>query len=94
MGTNELNYLDNLIEEMREKEAEVKAISEEIDTLKALVRDTMTTSEISEITTPNHHITYSQCERTTVDKKKLFRSKVRRGRAILYHRARQKGHFG
>ena len=61
MGTNELNYLDNLIEEMREKEAEVKAIS----------RDTMTTSEISEITTPNHHITYSQCERTTVDKKKL-----------------------
>lgn len=38
MGTNELNYLDNLIEEMREKEAEVKAISEEIDTLKALVR--------------------------------------------------------
>ena len=39
MGTNELNYLDNLIEEMREKEAEVKAISEEIDTLKALVRD-------------------------------------------------------
>lgn len=31
----------------------------------------MTTSEISEITTPNHHITYSQCERTTVDKKKL-----------------------
>ena len=51
MGTNELNYLDNLIEEMREKEAEVKAISEEIDTLKALVRDTMTTSEISEITT-------------------------------------------
>ena len=33
MGTNELNYLDNLIEEMREKEAEVKAISEEIDAL-------------------------------------------------------------
>lgn len=71
MGTNELNYLDNLIEEMREKEAKVKAISEEIDALKALVRDTMATSEISEITTPNHHITYSQCERTTVDKKKL-----------------------
>lgn len=39
MGTNELNYLDNLIEEMREKEAKVKAISEEIDALKALVRD-------------------------------------------------------
>ena len=76
MGTNELNYLDNLIEEMREKEAEVKAISEEIDALKALVRDTMTTSEISEITTPNHHITYSQCERTTVDKKKLQASYV------------------
>lgn len=34
MGTNELNYLDNLIEEMREKEAEVKAISEEIDCTK------------------------------------------------------------
>ena len=50
MGTNELNYLDNLIEEMREKEAEVKAISEEIDALKALVRDTMTTSQHLTIT--------------------------------------------
>ena len=71
MGTHELNYLDNLILEMREKEAEARAISEEVEALKALIRDTMTTADINEITTPNHHITYSQCERTSVDKKKL-----------------------
>lgn len=29
-----------------------------------------------------------------LNKKELFRSKVRRGREILYHGARQKGHFG
>lgn len=71
MSNNELTYLDNLIQEMREKEAEAKAINEEVEALKALIRDTMTTADINEITTPNHHITYSQCERTTVDKKKL-----------------------
>lgn len=71
MSTNELNYLDKLIEEMREKEAEVKALNEEIDSLKALVRDTMNLEDISEITTQNHHITLSCCERTTVNKKVL-----------------------
>lgn len=71
MSTNELNYLDNLIQEMREKEAEAKAINEEVEALKSLIRDAMTTADISEITTPNHHITYSQCERTSVDKKAL-----------------------
>ena len=71
MSTNELTYIDSLIEEMRAKEAEVKAITEEIDALKSLLRDTMTAQELYDITTPNHHVTYSQCERTTVDKKKL-----------------------
>ena len=71
MSTNELKYLDNLINEMREKEEEVKALNDEIDALKSLIKDTMTASDISEITTPNHHITYSQCERTNVDKKTL-----------------------
>lgn len=71
MSTNELKYLDNLINEMREKEEEVKALNDEIDALKSLIKDTMTASDISEITTANHHITYSQCERTNVDKKTL-----------------------
>lgn len=71
MSANELIYLDNLIKEMKEKENEVKALTDEIDALKSLLRDTMTTADISEITTPNHHITYSQCERTNVDKKAL-----------------------
>ncbi len=71
MSTSELTCIDSLIDEMREKEAEVKAITDEIDALKSLLRDTMTAQNLYDITTPNHRITYSQCERTTVDKKKL-----------------------
>lgn len=71
MNTNELTYLDTLISEMQEKEQEIKALQDEIDSLKSLVRDTMTSAALSEITTANHHITYSQCERTNVDKKTL-----------------------
>ena len=71
MSNSELNYLDTLIGEMREKENEIKAISEEIDALKNLIRDEMLNRELSEISTANHKITYSDCQRTTVNKKTL-----------------------
>lgn len=71
MSNSELNYLDKLIEEMRERENEVKAISEEIDALKNLIRDEMLNRELSEINTANHKIIYSDCQRTTVNKKTL-----------------------
>lgn len=71
MSTSELTYLDTLITEMQEKEAEKNALGEEVDALKSLIREHMTEAAINELTTPNHHVIYSQCERTTVDKKKL-----------------------
>lgn len=71
MSANELTYLDSLIAEMKAKEEEQRGLQEEIDALKNLVREHMTEADIDNITTANYHITYSQCERTTVDKKKL-----------------------
>ena len=71
MSNKELSYLDELIEEMREKEAEVKAISEEVDALKNLLRDEMLKLKLTEINTPNHKVTYSDCQRTSVNKKTL-----------------------
>lgn len=71
MNTKELTYLDTLITEMQEKEQEIKALQDEIDSLKALLRDTMTSAALTEITTANHHVTFSQCERANVDKKTL-----------------------
>ena len=41
MSTNELNYLDNLIGEMKAKEQEQRELQEEIDALKALVREAL-----------------------------------------------------
>ena len=70
MSNKELSYLDELIEEMREKEAEVKAISEEVDALKNLLRE-MLKLKLTEINTPNHKVTYSDCQRTSVNKKTL-----------------------
>ena len=71
MSTSELTYLDSLIAEAKDKEAERNALDDEVNALKSLIREHMTDAAISELTTPNHHVTYSQCERTTVDKKKL-----------------------
>lgn len=71
MSTSELTYLDSLIAEAKDKEAERNALDDEVNALKSLIRDYMTDAAINELTTPNHHVTYSQCERTTVDKKKL-----------------------
>lgn len=71
MSTSELTYLDSLIAEAKDKEAEKNALDDEVNALKSLIRDYMTDAAINELTTPNYHVTYGQCERTTVDKKKL-----------------------
>ena len=68
---NELNYLETLVNEMREKEAQAKALQDEIDAVKSLIKDTMDTEGLSEVTTATHTIKYSECERTNIDKKLL-----------------------
>ncbi len=71
MSNNELTYLENLINEMREKEAEAKVLQEEIDAVKMLIKDTLDNEGLNEITTATHTVKYSDCERTSVDKKTL-----------------------
>ena len=71
MSNNELNYLENLINEMKSKKAEAKALQEEIEAVKFLIKETMDNKEITEIKTSTHTIKYSACERTTIDKKIL-----------------------
>lgn len=71
MGTNELLYIENLINEMRAKEAEAKAINEEIEAVKFLIKETLDDKGLNELTTATHSVKYSECERTTVDKKTL-----------------------
>lgn len=71
MSNNELTYIENLINEMREKEAEAKALQDEIDAVKMLIKDTLECEGLNEVTTATHTVKYSECERTTVDKKTL-----------------------
>lgn len=71
MSTNELIYIENLINEMRAKEAEAKAIQEEVEAVKMLIKDTLDNEGLNELTTATHSVKYSECERTTVDKKTL-----------------------
>lgn len=71
MSNNELTYLENLINEMRAKEAEAKAINEEVEAVKFLIKETLDNEGLDEVTTATHTVKYSSCERTTVDKKTL-----------------------
>lgn len=71
MSNNELTYLENLINEMREKEAAQKELQEEIDAVKMLIKDTLDNEGINEVTTATHTVKYSECERTNIDKKIL-----------------------
>ncbi len=66
MSTNELIYIENLINEMR-----AKAIQEEVEAVKMLIKDTLDNEGLNELTTATHSVKYSECERTTVDKKTL-----------------------
>lgn len=71
MSNNELTYLENLINEMRAKEAEAKALQDEIEAVKFLIKETMDNEELTEVKTSTHTVKYSSCERTTIDKKTL-----------------------
>ena len=71
MSNNELTYLENLINEMRTKEAELQPLQDEIEAIKFLIKETLDNEGLNEITTATHSVKYSECERTTVDKKTL-----------------------
>lgn len=71
MGTNELHYIENLINEMRTKEAELQPLQDEIEAIKFLIKETLDNEGLNELTTATHSVKYSECERTTVDKKTL-----------------------
>lgn len=71
MSNNELTYLENLINEMRTKEAELQPLQDEIEAIKFLIKETLDNEGLDELTTATHSVKYSECERTTVDKKTL-----------------------
>lgn len=71
MSANEVMVLDSLIAEMKAKEEEAKALLEEVEACKMLVRETLESEGLSELRTAKHTIKYSSCERTNIDKKIL-----------------------
>lgn len=71
MSESELNYLDRLIAEMNTKKDIADSIMEEVEAIKATIRDKMVTAKLDRLKTPNHSISYTERERTSVDKKKL-----------------------
>lgn len=71
MSIKELLTLDEFIEEMNEKKAEAEALLEEVEALKSLVKEHMVAFNLDELQTPQHHITFSKCERTNINKKTL-----------------------
>lgn len=71
MSNNERNYLENLINEMKAKEAEAKELQDEIDAAKMLIKDIMDGEGVEEVTTATHTVKYSECQRTNIDKKIL-----------------------
>lgn len=71
MSENELNHIDRLIAEMNAKKDVADSIMEEVEAIKAAIRDKMVAAKLDRLNTPNHSISYTECERTSVDKKKL-----------------------
>lgn len=71
MSANELKYLEEIINEMKEKEAEIKALEEEVEAVKLLIKEQLDQSGLTELSTANHSIKYSTCNRTNIDKKVL-----------------------
>lgn len=71
MSENELSYIDRLIAEMNTKKSVADSIMEEVETIKATIRDKMISADVDRLTTPQHNITYSECERTSIDKQRL-----------------------
>lgn len=56
---------------MNTKKSIADSIMEAVEALKASILDKMINFGINNITTPNHYITYRECERTSIDKKRL-----------------------
>ncbi len=71
MSSDELKVIDNIISELNTKKSIADSIMEEVEALKASIRDKMINFGVDNITTPNHYITYRECERTSIDKKRL-----------------------
>ena len=71
MSESELNYLYLLISEMNTKKDIADSIMEEVEAIKATIRDKMVTAKLDRLKTRNHSISYTERERTSVDKKKL-----------------------
>ena len=71
MPENELRYIDKLIAEMNTKKDIADSIMEEVESIKALIRDKMIKLGLDRLDTPNYSISYNECERTSVDKRRL-----------------------
>lgn len=71
MSSNELAYIDSLITELNTKKSIADSIMDEVESIKATIRDKMVSNGIDKLDTPNHTISYSECERTSVDKQRL-----------------------
>lgn len=71
MSENELNHIDRLIAEMNAKKDVADSIMEEVEAIKAAIRDKMAAAKLDRLNTPNHSVSYTECERTSVDKQKL-----------------------
>lgn len=71
MSARELTALNELINEMKEKEEEAKALLEEAEAVKLLIRETLEAQGLEELKTASYTIKYSECQRTNIDKKTL-----------------------
>lgn len=65
MSENELIYIDSLIAEMNTKKSVAESIMDEVEAIKATIRDKMISADVDRLTTPQHTISYSECERTS-----------------------------
>ncbi|MBQ3427995.1 MAG: hypothetical protein IJH37_12780 [Clostridia bacterium] len=71
MPVDELTRIDSLIAELNTKKDVAERLLEEVDAIKAVIRDKLIERGLSNLTTKNHTISYSECQRTSVDKKRL-----------------------
>jgi len=71
MPTDELTRIDSMIAELNTKKSIADGLMVEVDAIKAAIRDKLVERGLDSLTTRNHTISYSECQRTSVDKKKL-----------------------
>ena len=71
MPVDELTRIDNMIAELNTKKGIADGLMEEVEAIKASIRDKLIENGINSLTTKNHTISYSECQRTSVDKNRL-----------------------